>query len=197
MTQQPKKRAAGPKALPRAAQAITIAGQRSSLGRGAQCRAASGRRFTAPQQDAFFTRLAETANIKMSAQHAGISVRTIHVWRKKDADFRVRWAQALSDGYADIEMKLLAIARFGAVSDISHEVSGDGVKRTVSRKDHPAAMLRLMTMRKEDVAAAKAHEAEAQRSAYQPNVTKLWEVVDAMRARATALRDAPEGDNAA
>ncbi|MEQ1726335.1 MAG: hypothetical protein ABL882_10470 [Sphingopyxis sp.] len=149
--------------------------------------------FSPQKQGRFFARLAETANITTSAEYAGVSVSTVKLWRRKDAAFRARWAQALSDGYADIEMRCQAIALFGAVSETSSEACADGVRKVRRRRDQPDMMVRLLQLHKTEAAHAAAHQDEAIRRADRPSVVRLWGLVDAMRARAITMQESGGG----
>lgn len=67
-------------------------------------------RWTPRRERRFFEELAATANIRRAAEAAGVSTQAVYARRAKRPDFRARWAQALENGRAAIEMKLVAEA---------------------------------------------------------------------------------------
>ncbi len=127
------------------ARPMVVAEQRSSAGVGLQVRKPKRNAFTLAKQAKFFARLAETSNVKAAAEHAGVCPTTIWNWRRKDAEFARAWAMALAQGYADLEMRMLAQARFGATSEAEVIVEDDGKRRARARRDTPGHG-RLMLM---------------------------------------------------
>ncbi|MEM8696479.1 MAG: hypothetical protein AAGE05_10700 [Pseudomonadota bacterium] len=94
--------------------------------------------------DAFLETLAETSNVCEAARRAGMITATLYRLRRKDPGFARRWLAALDEGYEELEMEMLARARFG-----------------VSRKpDDPAfneaVSLRLLMAHKDAVALQRA-----------------------------------------
>lgn len=79
-----------------------------------QKRAARPNAFSAKKQRAFFEALAECANVRMSAERAGVSYGAVYQWRRKNLEFRMRWDEALDHGYASLEAGLLEQAREAA-----------------------------------------------------------------------------------
>ena len=196
MTRTPKGRAVGPCAAQGSAITEHVMSRHASAdGGGVQIRKRRAGTFTPEKQEAFFAHLSETANNAASARDAGVAAETVRTWRRTNADFRKRWERSLADGYADLEMKLLAVALFGAQSTTVTSTDKEG-KRTVERKgDRPEVMIKVAKMNGEAVAAARVREAEALRIAGQPPVAKLWELVDRMRERAVMLLEAPKDES--
>jgi hypothetical protein len=119
--------------------------------------------FGAEKQQRFFEHLAETANVSAAARAAGVALSTVHRWRHRDADFRRGWEQALTQGYADLEMHLLRQAIYGTTSETVTETTEDGrkIQRTVA--DNSGLATKLLDAHKAAVAAAgvSAGDAEA------------------------------------
>jgi transposase-like protein len=92
----------------------------------------------------FLETLAETSNVLESARRHGLSPATMYRLRRNDAGFARRWLEALSEGYEELEMEMLARARFGVIR----------------RADKPAfnepVSLRLLIAHKEAVAVQRA-----------------------------------------
>lgn len=79
-------------------------------------------RISQKRLDAFIETLGATSNIARSAQMAGISETTARRYRRNDKDFAQRWERALADGVADLRMRAVEQARFGAttVESVAH-----------------------------------------------------------------------------
>ncbi|QLC23646.1 hypothetical protein HFP57_00450 [Parasphingopyxis algicola] len=94
----------------------------------------------------FLETLTETSNVLESARRHGLSTATIYRLRRNDAGFARRWLDALAEGYEELEMEMLARARFGVIR----------------RADKPAfneqVSLRLLIAHKEAVAHRRALE---------------------------------------
>lgn len=129
--------------------------KRKYVGRGmaakAQQRTESSRSFTKRKQDKFFEALARTANARESARIAKVGYSTIWHWRQKNADFAQRYRDALDQGFADLEMRLLAIARFGVTSERREVPDGEGGKSVTERRDDPRFGLMLLRTHRPDV----------------------------------------------
>jgi hypothetical protein len=63
--------------------------------------------FDRARRKVFLEWFAATANVKMSAEKAGVSYKTVFKHRMKDADFAQDWNRALAQGYARVEAKVL------------------------------------------------------------------------------------------
>lgn len=63
--------------------------------------------WTKAKEEAFFTALAETCNVKHAAQAAGMSVAGAYLKRKRDAAFRAGWADAIATAYQRLELVML------------------------------------------------------------------------------------------
>ena len=76
-------------------------------------------RLNASKRLAFFAHLSETANVTASARAAGISSSAVYAERRRSAQFRDSWSEALSEGYAKLEADLLAEALQPASGNIA------------------------------------------------------------------------------
>lgn len=63
--------------------------------------------FDAARRKVFLEWFAATANVKMSAGQAGVCYQTVFKHRMKDAAFAAAWDEALAQGYARVEAKML------------------------------------------------------------------------------------------
>ncbi len=68
------------------------------------------KRLNAAKRKLFFAHLSETANVSASARVAGISSSTVYAERRRSAEFKAAWSEALTEGYARLEADLLAEA---------------------------------------------------------------------------------------
>ena len=78
-----------------------------------RARAADAASWTLKKERAFLTALADSCNVKLAAQVAGVSTSAIYVRRGKDASFRAGWDRALAEGYARLELMMLERALHG------------------------------------------------------------------------------------
>lgn len=76
----------------------------------AQARTA-GKPVSAHWRTHFFDALAESSNVKTSAAHARVPLRTVYRLRREDGEFAARWLAALHEGYDNLEMELLGYLR--------------------------------------------------------------------------------------
>ena len=136
-----------------------VARQRSGAGYGAQVRKPSKRAFSPEKQERYFASLAATANGALSARVAGVCEQTVANWRKANAAFAARWRDTLAQGYADLEMQMLAQARFGLTQDSSAHTDEDGVRHRHVRRDSGQVGLRLLAMNQARAMAAELTEA--------------------------------------
>ena len=63
--------------------------------------------WTRAKERTFFTALAETCNVKLAAEIAGMSVAGAYWRRKRDAAFRAGWAEAIGAAYQRLELVML------------------------------------------------------------------------------------------
>lgn len=120
-----------------------VLGPRSALGE-PQVRDHRRDGFTPEKRDAFFAHLADSCNMAASARLVGISQTSVRNWRRKDPEFAHRYAVVIADAYADLEMRLLAMAREGVTGEQWEEVGEDGITRLRYRRDTPGQMRMLL-----------------------------------------------------
>jgi hypothetical protein len=75
--------------------------------------------WTKPKRDLFLAELAQTANVSASARKAKMKEPQAYSERRKSSTFREAWAEALSEGYAKLELMMLerAMSALGAKPD--------------------------------------------------------------------------------
>lgn len=75
---------------------------------GPQVIATTGKRWSDEAERIFLDALASSCNVRLSADAAGFSTVAIYRRRRDDPGFAQRWQAALEQGYARIEMALVA-----------------------------------------------------------------------------------------
>lgn len=69
--------------------------------------------WTKKRRSQFLAALGETANVKLSAERAGVSKSLVYLRRRTDPEFADDWDAALRDGVRTLEMRLLERALHG------------------------------------------------------------------------------------
>ena len=116
----------------------------------------------------FLDTLAETSNVSEAARRAGINPSRAYKVRREEAGFRVKWAAALAEGYAHLEMETLYRLRMGT------EAGKD------ERKFDLANALRLLALHRQSVAQTAAQESD---DAEEAILQILHSRIEAARAR--------------
>jgi hypothetical protein len=116
----------------------------------------------------FLDTLAETSNVSEAARAAGINPSRAYKVRREEPAFRVKWNEALLEGYEHLEMETLHRLRMGV----------DGGKE--DRKFDIANALRLLTLHRETVAHERAIRGEDDEESV---LAELNARLDAMRSR--------------
>ena len=88
--------------------------------------------ISAAQLDTFFETLSDSCNIVLSARAAGFSANWAYRRRQTDAQFRNRWASAVREGYAKLELVLLERALNGTEKLVRAPGGGDMIIREYS-----------------------------------------------------------------
>ncbi len=68
-------------------------------------------RWSSAKEAVFLRALAETANVKRAAEAAGVSTCAVYGRRAKWPGFAEAWAEALAQGYTDVELMLIENAK--------------------------------------------------------------------------------------
>jgi hypothetical protein len=110
-------------------------------------------RFTKAKQDRFFATLAATCNVSAACRRARVSLDTVYEHRKKSAAFRARWAAAVAEAYAKLELMMIERMMNGTVKTVTRR---DGATETIQEYPNHIAMLLLRLHR------GAAAEAEAE-----------------------------------
>ena len=118
-------------------------------GKRPQLRQAGKTRWSNRTVRAFFAALADSCNVKLAAERAGISTSAIYERRGKDASFRAGWDKALAEGYAKLELIMLERALHGVEKTI---VLKNG-ETTTMREYSDRLGLMLLKMHRENVTA--------------------------------------------
>ena len=64
-------------------------------------------RWTAKMREGFLAALAESCNVKASAEAIGVRAESVYLLRRRDAAFREAWSAALAAGYEVLETRLV------------------------------------------------------------------------------------------
>lgn len=122
--------------------------------------AAGKRGWSEAKTRSFIDTLASTCNVTKAAAAARMSISAVYRRRAQDASFRAAWGQALSIGYAQLEMMMLERALHGVERIIDLK---DGETR-VMRDYCDRTALTLLKMHRDSAVAAEepvdAHEYE-------------------------------------
>ncbi|RJF90775.1 hypothetical protein [Sphingomonas cavernae] len=74
--------------------------------------------WTPEKRTIFLETLAMSSNVTRSVKAAGMALPGVYRLRDRDEGFRRAWAEALAEGYAQLELEMLRRARFGAEKTI-------------------------------------------------------------------------------
>lgn len=128
---------------------------------------AEGRQPGKRWRPCFLSALAETSNVKASADRADVSASQAYAARRQDGEFAAQWRDALCEGYENLEMDLLGYLR----------------NPTAERKMDVANAIRLLAHHRQFVAQQRA--ASDDRSE-QEVLASIDAMIDEMRSRAAA-----------
>jgi hypothetical protein len=135
----------------------------------------TGRRlYNAPKNwpEIFLNHLAETSNVKASADAASVTQTLVYKKRRTDPAFAERWYAALAEGYDTLEMELLERLRTGRLED---ELP-DGTKR----KFDIGTAFKCISAHRDTVLREKARRSLSDEVS---TMTTINAKIDAMRAR--------------
>lgn len=106
--------------------------------------------WTTRKMARFLTALRATSNVTEAARAVKMDVSGAYGLRKKDATFAAGWAEALEQGYAELEMLLLRQSIHGSeTTEMVDDGNEEGRKRTKTVHSYPHSMaLRLLMAHK-------------------------------------------------
>lgn len=116
-----------------------------------------GRSFTLARQDIFFAELAATCNVLAACRKARISPDCVYRHRRKCAAFRARWAEAVREAYARLELMMIERAMNGTVRT---RTRADGSVETMHEYPNHIAMQLLRMHRDTAVEAEEVHDSD-------------------------------------
>lgn len=146
-------------------------------------RQASHQSITPEQVETFFAELADTCNVKRATRTAGISKAWVYERRTRDAEFRRRWAAAVREGYARLELILLERAIKGTPKLVRTYAGNDRVMR-----EYSTALA---------VALLRRHAETADSDACEPTGDELREVRERILEKLERLRERDEAEKGA
>lgn len=115
----------------------------------------TGHNATRPEQlGCFLDHLVENSNIRAAAEQAGICSSTLYRLKGKDPGFARAWRRTLCEGYEELEMAMLARARFGT----EHRVYHAGKRIDAYQKFDDATGIKLLALHRQEVAQSRAEE---------------------------------------
>ena len=114
--------------------------------------------WTRAKERTFFTALAETCNVKLAAEIAGMSVAGAYWRRKRDAAFRAGWAEAIAAAYQRLELVMLDRALNGTEKIV---VRKDGSEERMREYPNQIAM-HLLKMHRDSAVEAMSEPAEGE-----------------------------------
>ncbi|MEP6240137.1 hypothetical protein [Erythrobacter sp.] len=113
--------------------------------------------------DAFLAFLAESSNVRQSADLAGLGASTVYQKRRQDPAFARKWLAALYEGYLHLEMEVVRRLREG-------EMQGRG-----KDKYDFANAIRLLTVHRENAARAQAEQRNVDAKAVRASIDRKIE----------------------
>ena len=115
------------------------------------------------RRDQFLQALGESCNVCHAARIAGTSTTSIYDLRRRDPGFAAEWAQALEQGYAELEMQLLRQSIFGSeTTETVLDSAEPGREKVKTLHSYPHATgLRLLLSHRAEVTAYRQSKAAA------------------------------------
>lgn len=165
----------------------TGAGQGLVLGaskKGAQKRIGRPSDWTQDKADKFVEVLADSCNVSLAARAVGRSVGNVYIQRSKDAGFRAAWDQALSIGYARLEMMMLERALHGVEKAVTLK-SGES---RIMREYNDRVALALLRHHRDSVSA---YETEVDGEQYDEACERIIDRLARLRERDMERAEGP------
>ena len=158
---------------------LTVAG-----GARPQVRKPRRNEWTRAKEETFFSTLAETCNVTLAVEAAGMSLTAAYERRKRVAAFRAGWAEAIATAYQRLELVMLDRALNGTEKVV---VRKDGSEERM--RDYPNQIaLHLLKMHRDSAMEALAEPAEGEVEELRE---RLFEKLERLRKREES-RDAAE-----
>lgn len=120
----------------------------------------------------FLDHLAESSNVRRSAEHAGIDVSRVYRLRRAQPEFARQWAVALAEGYAHLEMEVLRRLREGDFK------TGDGEKFDF------ANAIRLLAAHRDTAASGQSGERDVSAAEVRASIDRKIEEIRRRMAKA-------------
>lgn len=90
----------------------------------------------------FLEALAESCNVRASAQAAGVPVHRLYAWRARNQGFARAWSEALRTGYEQLEERLLRHA-LSCLDPATGEGAGEAARERMTNPELQLAMFLL------------------------------------------------------
>lgn len=104
--------------------------------------------WTADDRRTFLTMLAATCNVTQSARAIGRRPQSAYALRKRNRAFCEAWEDSIADGFDQLELEVLARARFGTPERLPTAAEAEAIERgeivDIMRKFNDGIALRLL-----------------------------------------------------
>lgn len=151
---------------------------------GAQKRTGRPSDWTPQKAEKFIAVLADSCNVSLAARAIRRSVGNVYLQRSKDAGFRAAWDQALSIGYARLEMMMLERALHGVEKAVTLK-SGES---RIMREYNDRVALALLRHHRDSVSA---YESEIDDEQYDEACERIIDRLARLRERDLERAEAP------
>ena len=149
------------------------------------------RTFTRAKQDRFFAALAATCNVTAAYRAAGVGHYCVYDHRAKYAAFRARWAEAVREAYARLELMMVERMMNGTVKTVTR---ADGSTQTIHHYSD-AISLQLLRLHRQTAAEAAIEHAPEEADAARARIADKLERLKARLEREAAEKAAKNGKN--
>ena len=141
--------------------------------------------WTKAKEKMFFAALAESCNVRLAAETAGMSAAGAYWRRKRDAAFRTAWADAIATAYQRLELVMLERALNGTEKIV---VRKDGSEERMREYPNQIAM-HLLKMHRDSAQEAIEEPVEAEVADIRE---RLFDKLQRLRQRIETEEQAPE-----
>ena len=148
------------------------------------------RSFTKAKQDKFFQVLAATCNVTAAYKAAGVGHHCVYDHRRKYAAFRARWADAVRESYARLELMMVERMLNGTVKTVTR---ADGSVETIHHYPDWIA-LQLLRLHRQTAAEAGIEHGPGEIDEARARIADKLERLKARLEREKAEKAAGEGD---